>query len=454
MPLLDRRSALILSLLTAGAAPASGATCTWLGGTASWAAAASWSCGAAPTASDDVAIAAGTVTMDTGAPRTVRSLTLTGGTLAGADSLRITESLVWEAGTMTGAGATVVAGPAALRGAASKVLDRELILTGQTEWSDGTLLFRDGGLLRNRGVFLDTAVGTHAMARAGDVTQAPRVHNQGRWQISSAGTTSNVDVLNEGTLIVGGGGFSVRAPARFAHEPAAVLTGSAMLDLASGAEVAMGGRVEPGGPGAVGWFEVRGPYPMGPQHVLDIDVTQTVPSSDLLQTRDGTVTIAGRLLVRVASPGVLGQGLAVIAHGGSGALVGCYAPDQIDVVDTAGQPLGLAVVATCTGEAVTIAAAATAGDDRPGADAPSLALRSATPARRGTPVTLDASAPGASAARVDVLDAVGRQVATLPGPAPGARRVEVPTDRLPAGLYVVRLVADGATATRRFVVVD
>lgn len=456
MPLPSLRSALALALLLSGATPAAAATCTWLGGTSSWATLSAWSCGAVPTASDDVTIASGTVTMDTGARQTVRSLTLTGGTLAGSDSLRIAETLVWEAGAMAGAGVTLVSGPAFLRAATSKVLARELILAGQTEWSDGTLLFRDGGLLRNRSLFLDTAVGTHAIARAGDVTQAPLVHNQGRWQVTSAGTTSNVDLLNEGTLIVNGGGLSVRAPARFTHAPAAVLAGGAMLDLASGALVAMGGRVEPGGTGAVGWFEVRGPYPMGPHHVLDIDVTGAVPASDLLQTRDGDVTVAGRLLLRVASLDALARGLTVLVHGGSGTLSGCYAPDQIDVVDAGGLPLDLPVEAVCAGDAVTVASRATAGADRPASGPPSLALRSANPVRRGAPVALDLTAPGAASARVDVLDALGRRVATLPAPPPGAgaHRVHLATDRLPAGLYLVRLDADGEVATRPLTVVD
>ncbi len=74
------------------------------------------------------------------------------------------------------------------------------------------------------------------------------------------------------------------------------------------------------------------------------------------------------------------------------------------------------------------------------------------PARGASAVTL--ALPVAEAAlRVTVVDALGRAVARLhDGPASaGALRLALPP--LPAGVYVVRAVADGQTASRRLVVV-
>ena len=63
--------------------------------------------------------------------------------------------------------------------------------------------------------------------------------------------------------------------------------------------------------------------------------------------------------------------------------------------------------------------------------------------------------PRAAAATLTLLDETGRTVRTLalarPAPA-GPHRWPVPLDKLPAGLYFLRLEADGASQTEKLVV--
>ena len=445
-------------LLAAPSVPVLAATCTWLGGTTSWGTPTAWSCSAVPGASDDVVIASGTVTMDTGSRITVHALTFTGGVLTGPDSLRITGPLLWESGGMSGTGATLVSGAATFRTAVAKTIGREVILAGGAVWSDGTLQMADGGLLRNRALFLDNAAGTHSIARIGAITTAPLVQNQGRWQITSAGTNTNVDFVNEGALVLAGGGFDVNAPAHFTHAPAASLSGGSLLDLASGAIATMGGRVEPGGPNVIGLFSVRGPYTMGPQHVLDVDLAASVPSSDLLQTSDGDVSIDGRLVLRLASLSLLGQSVTVLTHGGSGRVTGCYTADDIDVFGPDGLPAAYPVRVTCTASAieVQVLGSTAAETPLPAADALALAVESATPARRGDLVALRFTLPAAAETRLDAFDVLGRHVAPLvEGPTgAGTQRVLFSTTGLTPGVYVVRLQTRTRTASLRLTVAE
>jgi len=314
-----------------------------------------------------------------------------------------------------------------------------------------------GGLLRNRGRFLDTADGSHAIARGGDDGEPPLVHNQGRWQLTSAGTATDVDITNDGTLMLAaGGGLRVNAPARFSNASGATLTGGSMLDLTTGSAVLQGGRVDPGGVGVVGWLMVRGPCAMAPTHVLDISVNPrtVLPSNDLLQMADGPVEIDGRLVLRGVEAGSVGRTLTVLTHGGGGAISGCYTPDDIDVVGPDGFPIPFAVAVDCTESAVTVTLlGATAGEEGPRGGVARLALAGPNPLRGRT--TLELTVPVSGPARVEVFDALGREVAVLfDGPVTGGQSVTVAVDAgaLPSGVYVVRLRAGTQTAALRLTV--
>lgn len=445
--------ALIVALL--GAASASAATCTWNGGANPWQAASAWSCNAVPGPTDDVVIASGTVTfsapiMGPGAV-TVRTLTLTGGTLDGDGTVTVSESLVWETGTMGGEGSTIVLGSAEFRGATAKNIGRTVYLRGATTWSSGTLQFRDGGVLVNEGTFTDNAAGSHSIARAGTITTEPYVLNRGTWDVESVGTNGNVPFVNEGTLRVAGAGFKLIAPARFENNAAGTLVGVELLDLVSGPAVSLGGRTQPGGAGVLGAFPVEGPVPMAATHVLDVDLTGP-GAFDQLVTSRGPVTVDGQLLVRVGSEAVAGATYPVLAHSGSDPLTGCYGPDDVVVVEPDGvTPAPYAVAVTCSAAGVQIAVTRmnTAGEGDPDGTAADLALAGANPFSGQTALAL--TAPTSGRATVEAFDALGRRVAVLfDGAVAAGQPVPVAFEgaALPAGLYVVRASGEGFVLAR------
>ena len=66
-------------------------------------------------------------------------------------------------------------------------------------------------------------------------------------------------------------------------------------------------------------------------------------------------------------------------------------------------------------------------------------------------LTLEYRLPEAAGVRVEMVDALGRVVRTLDG-SPGFGRVEVPTEGLGAGVYVVRLTSGGVRQSRTITV--
>jgi hypothetical protein len=90
--------------------------------------------------------------------------------------------------------------------------------------------------------------------------------------------------------------------------------------------------------------------------------------------------------------------------------------------------------------------------------APDEALLSAypNPLRRGQAVTLDFAPAAPGDVRIEVFDVLGRVVATVLDEArpAGLQQASWQPDGLPAGLYLVRIVAGDRTDTRRVTVVD
>ena len=78
------------------------------------------------------------------------------------------------------------------------------------------------------------------------------------------------------------------------------------------------------------------------------------------------------------------------------------------------------------------------------------------PVRRGQETTLAYSLSAPGPVRIEVFDVLGRVVATVvdAGQAAGPQQAQWRSDAVPAGLYFVRVVADGRTTTQRVTVVD
>ncbi len=138
-----------------------------------------------------------------------------------------------------------------------------------------------------------------------------------------------------------------------------------------------------------------------------------------------------------------------------------YAPDIAAVIDTlSAAPFGTRMdnpefvpfPGAFMVRAVGRPAGTTSAADDPSRAAPTLALASVHPSRGS--VALRLALPVADAARLDILDALGRRVATLvDGPlGAGEHAVRWDASRAAAGVYVARLTAGGAARAVRIVV--
>ena len=443
----------LLALLLS--APVSAATCTWVGGTTAWQTPSAWSCNAVPGPTDDVVVASGTVTfsvpvMGPGAV-TVRSFTMTGGMLDGDGTVTVSESLVWEDGTMAGEGSTIVLGTAEFSGAVSKNVRRAVYLRGASTWSNGTLVFGNGGVLVNEGTFTDNSVGTHAIARAGDISAPTYVLNRGSWAITSSGTAMNVDFVNEGAFSVGGGGLRVSAPGQFVNQEPGTFVGTHLVDFASGAVVTLRGRTQPFGAGTVGVFPIEGPVPMSDSHVLDIDLAGP-DSFDQIASSRGSVSIDGRLLVRVGSEAVAGKTYPILTHATTYPMTGCYGPEDVVVTEPDGvtpAPYNVAVACSATGIEITVTVMNTAGEGDPAGRGGRLDVTGPNPFAGRT--ALSFTTPTSGRVLVEAFDVTGRHVAVLfEGVAAADQPVPLAFEGagLPAGLYVVRAVGEGLALSR------
>lgn len=105
---------------------------------------------------------------------------------------------------------------------------------------------------------------------------------------------------------------------------------------------------------------------------------------------------------------------------------------------------------TATGAFYSVFQTTVASASQPDADGLGLTLRSANPARTGARIAVAYSLPSAGDARIEVYDALGRQVAVLlDGPVAADGQAEWRTGALPAGVYAIRLAAGGRQVTER-----
>ena len=110
------------------------------------------------------------------------------------------------------------------------------------------------------------------------------------------------------------------------------------------------------------------------------------------------------------------------------------------------------------GGSYSVVTPATASEPDAAPDEALLTAAYPNPIRRGAGqnVSLDFATTTSGAVRVEVFDVLGRSVATVVDEVRPARPQQATwhVDGLPAGLYLVRIAADGRTATRRVTVID
>ncbi len=231
------RIVVLVAVMVAFAAPETNATdLVWIGGSANWNAAASWSPAQVPGAADNAFITnAGTytVTVPANTPVTVGSVsvggaggiqtlaidktTLTlngasvinangrldflvsGSTLTGAGNLTVTGTLNWPNGTISGTGNVTIGGGGTLAmGSAGVTLGRTLNNSGTGTWSGGNLTLSAGV------VFNNLAGGTFEITADGRLSGAATtpINNSGlfRQTAGTAGTVVTAPFNNTGTL--------------------------------------------------------------------------------------------------------------------------------------------------------------------------------------------------------------------------------------------------------------
>ena len=130
---------------------------------------------------------------------TIHTLHLSGGTLTGAATLKVSVSLSWTGGTMSGSGTTVSSATGSKEESSEVTLaQRTLVNEGTFTLSKGSIEMREGAEIKNSGTFVANAGGT--VLRVGEGA-APSFVNTGTLQkTSSVETDLNVNFENQGTV--------------------------------------------------------------------------------------------------------------------------------------------------------------------------------------------------------------------------------------------------------------
>jgi RHS repeat-associated protein len=218
-----------LAVVPAGASAESVCTDTWTRPSeGEWQVASDWSSGKVPSSSDVACVGSGaTVTITGGSDvagvlqgeggvavsagsleltntlegSTIRTLSLSGGTLTGAGTLKVSVLLSWTGGTMSGSGTTVLPSSAtgSKEGSGEVFLaQRMLVNEGTFTLSKGLIRMREGAEVKNTGTFVANAGGTVLAAGEG---AASLFLNTGTLQKTSSGETYvGVDFENQGTV--------------------------------------------------------------------------------------------------------------------------------------------------------------------------------------------------------------------------------------------------------------
>jgi hypothetical protein len=127
--------------------------------------------------------------------------------------------------------------------------------------------------------------------------------------------------------------------------------------------------------------------------------------------------------------------------------------NRLLIVDLGVLEPGIDLFQSSTGKVWVLTNTATVANED-GATASGLALRPVYPNPAAGTATVTFRLPAAADVRLAVYDVLGREVAVLAERSFGGgdQTATIPTDGLPAGLYIVRLDVDGQTLSRRFTV--
>ncbi len=220
--------------------------------------------------------------------------THSGGTLAGAGDLTLLQTATWSAGTMAGAGRTIIGGSGVMTitGAATRNLNRQLVNSGTLNWTQGTLMLTDGGIVNNNGRTWNINGGATILPNSGTNS----IVNTGIILKSSPYTTIAVPFDNTGTVRVDAGTLVFSAGG----------TWSGVRIIATGATL----RFSNGGTHTGGYFTGAGDLEFaGGLHSFDAPVTVAVnvTMSNGFITGNADLTVTKRFTWQGGIQGGLGR---------------------------------------------------------------------------------------------------------------------------------------------------
>lgn len=196
-PALLRLLSMVLSLIALPVVAQT--TYSWTGTTGSWHQSSNWTPSGIPGANDRAEISSGTVNLNS--PANIKTIWMQAGTLQAVDGfLTISDSAIWEGGTLGGADTVLVVNNGAnlvIQTNNSRVLDATLLLNGEGEWTSGSIGATANGIFINNSVFRALSVGAFGSSQLGIFDNQPGalliVDSQGNTTISGWQNRANAE---------------------------------------------------------------------------------------------------------------------------------------------------------------------------------------------------------------------------------------------------------------------
>ncbi len=363
----------------------------------------------------------------------VMHLDLTGGTVDGAGTLTVADSLEWADGTLTGAGATNVAagGSFHIGGNTPKILERRINNAGSALW-DGT-----GDILSGQGAVFTNQAGA-SLTIANDQTWSfslggaqPKFDNQAGSTVTKNGgsgttTFSELAFTNRGTVTAAAGTLKFQPgyvqAAGSTHLAGGNLLSSGTVQLQGGGldgtgtvtgSVSNAAQVGPGS--SPGTITVAGAYVQTTGGTLAVDINGVTPGTEYDRlVVVGSVTVGGTLQVALGFAPANGTVFVIIDNDGNDAVNGTFAGLPEGTTFRVGETTLFISYAGGTGNDVTLTVGVPTPTSTPTATPTPTATLTRTPTASPTPTrTATASpVPTATATRVPTATATAQPTAT------------------------------------------
>jgi RHS repeat-associated protein len=269
--------------------------------------------------SGTVTLNGGELNMTSGSTATIAHFAFEAGTLTGPGALDASTSLLWNGGTMSGSGSTVLGSAVSgtIEGGSVTLSQRTLVNEGTLTFSSGEFPVRNGSVIKNTGTFnANSESAFDIFEQAGSEAPVTFVNTGTFQKTAGVGTTRvQLNFENKGTVNAKGGTFAFLSKKTLQLANSSVLEGSIILNedtvtgesfkAPSGTVTLNGGELNmtSGNTGTIANFAFETGTLTGPG-TLDV--------SSSLSWKGGTMSGSGST--------VLGPGVSATAEGGMVAL--------------------------------------------------------------------------------------------------------------------------------------